>query len=135
MERNEGRRSMTKLQLNSLWGKLGQNPNLSRTIFIDNSKQYKDLQYKEFQGVVDMKSEFDLPDGRKLYSYTDSQGQLELENKNVVVAAFVAAYGRLYLWETLNNLGDRVLYHDTDSVVYEHSKEGPNVEIGYMLGE
>ena len=26
------------------------------------------------------------------------------------------------------------MYHDTDSFVYEHSKEGPNVEIGYMLG-
>ena len=53
MERNEGRRSMTKLQLNSIWGKLGQNPNLSRTIFIDNSKNDTRIYNpKNFKGLL-----------------------------------------------------------------------------------
>ena len=51
------------------------------------------------------------------------------------MAAFVAAHGRIYLWETLHRLDDRVLYHDTDSIVYEHRREEMNVEIGYMLGD
>lgn len=34
-------------------------------------------------------------------------------------AAFVTACGRLRLWDMLNKLDDRVLYHDTDSIIYE----------------
>ena len=45
----------------------------------------------------------------------------DFQNKNVPVAA----YGRLYLWETLHKLGDRVLYHDTDSIIVSFVALGP----------
>ena len=39
--------------------------------------------------------------------------------------------------EAENQMAGRIVncHHDTDSIVYEHSKEGMNVEIGYMLGD
>jgi hypothetical protein len=135
MIRNEGLRTMAKLMLNSLWGKLGQDPNLPHNVFIDNETEYKDLLQKEYRGEISITQSMEVTQNKSLISYKDSEGTLDLQNKNVVTAAFVAAYGRIHLWETLHFLGERVLYHDTDSVVYEHSRDGPKVTIGYMLGE
>lgn len=44
-------------------------------------------------------------------------------NVNVFLAAFTTAYGRLELYALMEQLQRRVLYHDTDSVVYV-SKQG-----------
>lgn len=57
-----------------------------------------------------------------------------LNQKNMAVAAFVTAWGRLTLWEEMNRLGERVIYHDTDSIVYEHVPGEYNTPIGRYLG-
>ena len=45
----------------------------------------------------------------------------EQNNKvNVVIAAFTTAYARLKLYDLLDLLQERVLYYDTDSVIYVH---------------
>ena len=134
MIRNDGMRAMSKLLLNSLWGKLGQDPRLCKTILTQNSADYRMLLQKELQGEIEMKEMVSLPGGQTMVQYAQNKED-DFQNKNVAVAAFVAAHGRLCLWETLHKLGDRVLYHDTDSIVYEHIDEGMNVEIGYMLGD
>ena len=134
MIRNAGMRAMAKLLLNSLWGKLGQDPRLFKTIVTQNVTDYKNLVQKEYRGEIEMKEMLDLPAGQTMVQYTQNK-ENDFQNKNVAVAAFVAAHGRLYLWKPLQKLGDRVLYHDTDSIVYEHRKEEMNVEIGYMLGD
>ena len=134
MNRNEGMRAMAKLLLNSLWGKLGQDPRLSKTIVTQNVAEYKKLVQKEYRGEIEIEEMVGLPEGQTMVKYAQNKED-DFQNKNVAVAAFVAAYGRMYLWETLHKLGDRVLYHDTDSIVYEPSKDEMNVEIGYMLGD
>ena len=37
---------------------------------------------------------------------------------SVVLAAFVTSYGRLRLYDEIDKLGDRVLYFDTDSIIF-----------------
>jgi hypothetical protein len=54
---------------------------------------------------------------------------------NVCLASFVTAYGRLELYETLDKLGFRVLYFDTDSIIYIHVNDMFNIDIGTYLGE
>ena len=135
MQKNPGLRAMAKLMLNSLWGKLGQNPNLPQTRTFNNDDDYREFVRKEQRGMIDIKQFQPLPGNRTIVQFVKNDELSDLGNKNVAAAAFVAAYGRLYLWETLHKLGDRVLYHDTDSVVYEHIPEGPNVTLGYMLGD
>ena len=44
-------------------------------------------------------------------------------NTNVVIAAFCTSWARLKLWSVMQKLGDRVLYHDTDSIIFS-VKEG-----------
>ena len=39
-------------------------------------------------------------------------------NTSVMIAAFCTSFERLKLWSVMNRLGSRVLYHDTDSIIF-----------------
>ena len=55
-------------------------------------------------------------------------------NTNVFIAAFTTSNARLRLYEKLDELGDRVCYYDTDSIVY--IDDGFNtVKTGKCLGD
>ena len=54
---------------------------------------------------------------------------------NVVIAAFTTAYARLKLYDLLDLLQERVLYYDTDSVIYVHKTGKPEPPLGNYLGE
>ena len=59
----------------------------------------------------------------------------ENEKVNIVIAAFTTAYARLKLYDLLDLLQERVLYYDTDSVVYVHEPGKPDPPLGDYLGE
>jgi hypothetical protein len=48
---------------------------------------------------------------------------------NVVLACFTTVHARLHLYETLEPLGDRVLYFDTNSIIYQHDESQFNSTI------
>lgn len=52
---------------------------------------------------------------------------------NVVLACFTTAHARLHLYDTLEKLGKRVLYFDTDSIIY-HVEGEYNPQIVNSLG-
>ena len=54
---------------------------------------------------------------------------------NVVIAAFTTAYARLKLYDLLDLLQERVLYYDTDSVIYVHQPGKPDPPLGNYLGD
>ena len=54
---------------------------------------------------------------------------------NVVIAAFTTAYARLKLYDLLDLLQERVLYYDTDSVIYVHEPGKPDPLLGNYLGD
>ena len=56
-----------------------------------------------------------------------------LHNTYLPVAAFVTAYGRLKLWRQLHKLGKRVLYYDTDSIMYTDEPIDCPGGIGYQI--
>ena len=56
------------------------------------------------------------------------------KNTNIFVACFTVSSARLMLYEKLDLLKEKVLYFDTDSIVY--ADDGTNhIETGDMLGE
>ena len=68
--------------------------------------------------------------------YTEKEGFVEENDKvNIVIAAFTTAYARLKLYDLLDLLQERVLYYDTDSVVYIHQPGKPDPPLGDYLGE
>ena len=68
--------------------------------------------------------------------YIEKEGFVEENDKvNIVIAAFTTAYARLKLYDLLDLLQERVLYYDTDSVVYVHEPSKPDPPLGDYLGE
>ena len=56
-----------------------------------------------------------------LVNWDDTESSVEPHAcSNVIVAAFVTAQARLKLYGILEKLNKRVLYFDTDSIIYYH---------------
>ncbi len=53
---------------------------------------------------------------------------------NVVLGAFVTCYGRMKLYEELQKLDDRVLYYDTDSIIFISKPNQYEPVLGDYLG-
>ena len=47
-------------------------------------------------------------------------------NTNIAIASFTTSSARLRLYECLDLLNHKVLYHDTDSIVYKYDRNNPN---------
>lgn len=61
-----------------------------------------------------------------------------MQNTNPVIAAYTTAIARLKLNEYIQQLGDRVLYFDTDSIIYRTDLTDPTHQLiptGTSLGE
>ena len=87
-------------------------------------------------------AEFEVCDARMVnenmleVQYRNTEEFAEQNNKvNVVIAAFTTAYARLKLYDLLDLLQERVLYYDTDSVIYVHQPDKPDPPLGNCLGD
>jgi hypothetical protein len=68
---------------------------------------------------------------KKLDEYVE-----DLNNTNSIIAAWVTAQARLKLYSYLKPLGQRVLYMDTDSVIFTQSdSDAYSVPVGDYLGD
>jgi hypothetical protein len=68
--------------------------------------------------------------------YADSDYLPCSRDTNIFVAVATTAWARIRLYQEIEKVGERVLYCDTDSVIYEES-ENPeeNLKLGSFLGE
>ena len=131
--KNPGLRSLAKLALNSFYGKFGQKNNMRQTLL--THEPYKILQIWADPTLV-LKDYFVVNEKTLLIEYENGEDFQKIDNKtNVIIAAFCTAYGRLKLWQLLARLGDRVLYHDTDSVIFSHLPGQYFPAVGEFLGE
>ena len=53
----------------------------------------------------------------------------------MVIAAFCTSWARLKLWSVMQKLGDRVLYHDTDSIIFSVKEGEYSPPLGSYLGQ
>ena len=98
---------------------------------VDRVERFFDLLYSD---------EFEVCDARMVNEemvevrYRNTEEFVEQNNKvNVVIAAFTTAYARLKLYDLLDLLQERVLYYDTDSVIYVHKPSEPDPPLGNYL--
>lgn len=114
---NPGRKAISKLSLNTAWGKFAQSTENTMEKVCD-VKQWAEMLKKHKQGVIRLKSEA-LIDDKMHVTYTDFR---ESENgnfrRNVALAAYVTAQARLWLLNGLEAVGANALGCDTDSVMY-----------------
>ena len=115
ISKNAGQRTLAKLKLNSMWGKLAQNQNKTQTTIVDSEKEINELlTYPDTKVTNLIFPNDDVAWVSWKYSEDNAAGQ----NVNVSGAAYVTTQACLKLYEYLSKLGQYVLYCDRDSVIF-----------------
>jgi len=131
---NAGIRSISKLILNSLWGYLAMKQNKTSTKIINNPTDW-------FKMVIDSQyniKNINIQKNHLVVEYNIDDNLYKENNKtNVALASFITAQGRLKLYDEIDKLGQRVLYFDTDSIIYYRNidKEEYEPKLGEYLGD
>lgn len=121
INKNAGLRSLAKLMLNSFWGKFGQRENQCKTSILHEPSEVFEFFTRSSIKINDLKH---ISEKAVVISWEQKEETANpLSTVNVAIAAYTTAQARLKLYEYLDILGEKVLYYDTDSVIYV-SREG-----------
>ena len=142
IEVNPALRSISKICLNSFWGKLGQRNNKVQTKFINESTSLTKLVSNSKFELVN----FHIINEDTMVIEFRNSDQFEEDSgiTNEILAAFTTCFARLELYKHMESVGRNLLYVDTDSMIFVAKKyTGPNGEtffenfpqIGSSLGE
>lgn len=137
----EGLKQLGKLMANSGYGKFGERGYRTETVITTSRYQEEEINRRELNQEIKVTA-LTFGDGYGEYQFQNKEAGNTLFTTNVVIAAYVTAYGRLLLWELCNRYGKQVLYHDTDSAIV-HLKPGDKEpeypdgtsQIGVFLGD
>ncbi|XP_018577064.1 uncharacterized protein LOC108915498 [Anoplophora glabripennis] len=130
---NPGLRSLVKLILNSFWGKLGQRENQPKTSIVRNPAEFFSMLTNP---SIYVNSALPINEDTLVVNWEHREEAYDpLATVNVVIAAYVTTQARLKLYSYLEQLGDRVLYYDTDSVIYVAKDGEYDVPTGEFLGD
>lgn len=133
IEKNPGLRSLAKLMLNSFWGKFGQRPNQTQVSTCTKPSEFFNIIRDDRQVVhrIEIANEQMV----EVYHTFDEICQPVQTNINIFIACFTTSYARLKLYDALDTLKERVLYFDTDSVIYTQKPSEPSIPTGNYLGQ
>ena len=116
VEKNPGLRSLAKLMLNSFWGKFGQRPNQTQVTTCTKPSEFFQI-IKDDQQVIHRIKIVNHHMIEIFHSFQDDCDPVQT-NVNIFVACFTTSYAQLKLYNALDILQQRVLYFDTDSIIY-----------------
>ncbi|KAL4229096.1 hypothetical protein ACF0H5_012135 [Mactra antiquata] len=133
--KNPGLRALAKLCLNSFWGKFGQRLNMRQSEF------FHEIQVNLFFQLLSDPMKKPL----NFHIISDNMLQMEWQYKNdcqpednktnIYLATFTTCWARLKLYSVLEKLDRRVLYYDTDSIIYVSRPGQYDPPLGDYLGE
>jgi hypothetical protein len=131
-EDNPSMRQISKLLINSLWGRFGLRRNLPFHKFVSDFEEIVKMLNDPSLEITDIKSVHEdlvMVVGKK----ANNECLVMNKDANIYIAAATTAYARLELYEKMDLLQERVVYCDTDSIVYIDGEI--NLECGPYLGE
>ncbi|KAK3708940.1 hypothetical protein QZH41_002810 [Actinostola sp. cb2023] len=117
----------------NLWGKFGQNPHLPVTEYVDDPKRFAELMFgpkTEVKHLLLINENLAQLQYDRVDDFTRESGFA-----SVVHAAFVTSFARLKLYRYLEELQERVLYFDTDSIFYVTHPGQVLLPLGDYLGD
>lgn len=131
IEYNSGKRFVYKLALNSFWGRFGLNANKTQYKVLKNPHEWFALLNND-QFMV-QSADISVDNCIQVFfSNKYNEGSIET---NIPIASFVTCHARLKLYSELKKLSERVLYFDTDSIIYLSKKGLYEPVLGDYLGE
>ena len=133
IEHNPGLRALAIMMLNSIWGKVGQRLNKTQVKEFGNPRALHRLLNTDTLDIhhVSVKNDHLVE-----VHYQHQQEDIPVSpNLNVFVASFTTCWASDRLNEAIQLLGERVLYYDTDSVIYLEEPGQPNPPLRDYLGE
>jgi predicted GIY-YIG superfamily endonuclease len=143
IRKNKGMYSTAKFYLNSLWGKYNERLDEERTRThilccdtpSDQLKLNKLQTSQKLHNATIINERCVVVEGRPS---VESESNKICYRRNYAIGVFTTAQARLKLYAALEKLGDRVLYYDTDSIIFVVRKgEDPNelMPLGHFLGD
>ena len=135
---NPAKRQVFKIMLNSGWGKHCQRPIMGKVAMIggNDDDALMDLYDNDFSGKTKMDS-YNRVSNYTMIRYQDlgATTKPNFHDSYLPAGLFVPAYGRLMLLEQMAQLKERVLYHDTDSIVYLYDPNEYNIPESDVWGK
>ena len=133
VEKNPGQRSLAKLMLNSFWGKFGQHPNQTQITTCTKQSEFFQIIRDDRQVIhrIEIANEHMI---EVFHSFQEVCDPVQTY-VNIFVACFITSYARLKLYNALDILQKRVLYMDTDSVIYTQKPTESIIPTGNYQGE
>ncbi|XP_018576210.1 uncharacterized protein LOC108914802 [Anoplophora glabripennis] len=133
IEFNPGLRQVGKSVITSFWGKLGQRENQMKTSIVKDPSEFFDLLSGSF---VEVHNIYPINENVLIVNWMYKEEAYDpLPTVNVALAAYTTAQARLKLYSYLEMLEDRVLYYDTDSIIYISKPNTLDIPLGSFLGE
>jgi len=133
MEKNPALRTLSKLILNSFWGKFGEKTLRPKTELVYD---YAHLMALACDPDKIVQSLVPLGEACLQVVWKPIQDSEEsLPTSSILHAAFTTCFGRLKLYSLLDVVQERCLYFDTDSVCYISRPGEPDLPTGSHLGD
>ncbi|KAM4525040.1 uncharacterized protein PAE49_001105 [Odontesthes bonariensis] len=134
IEVNPAKRQVAKLCLNSFWGKFAQRNDLSQTSIISDPDEFFNFM---FSGKYRINYFHFLNPDVCIVQWSYNKRCISPPNKvnNVFIAAFTTAYARLKLYSCLEQMQEKILYIDTDSLIYVVKEGETPLKLGNYLGD
>ena len=133
MQQNPDKHTVAKLMLNSMWGKFGQRTNKTQ---VREFTRAQDMHTFLGSGKYDVRYVSPLTADRVEVHFKLHEEMEDVSpNLNIFVACFSTCWALLRLYEALETLQERVLYFDTDSVIFYKDQNQPSLELGNYLGD
>ena len=131
--KNPGRKATAKLMLNSFWGKFGERMNKPRVETISSPailfRRVSDPLLKIHCIRICTSDVLEI-----VYTTVDDNAPTS-GRTSIFVAAYTTCLARLKLYESLERLGEQVLYFDTDYVIYRWQPGQADIPLGDFLGD
>jgi hypothetical protein len=121
--------------LNNLWGRYGMRQNKTQTKFIT---QFSDLQRIHDDPSLEITGVRVITENviQAMYRKVSEEFVPTSMDTNIYVAIATTAWARMQLYEDLDRLKERVVYCDTDSIIYMASENADeNLVTGNFLGQ
>jgi len=133
IQKNPGRKATAKLMLNSFWGKFGENLHKPTTEAVYSAAALLALISDTLHDIRQVRIVND--DSLEVVYTNRGDNQPDNGRVNIFVAAFTTCWPRLKLYSYLDQLQQRVLFFDTDSVIYTTKPGQTDIQLGDYLGE